>query len=62
MEIKVGTTYRVVITEYEGGVQRIDHSDTKWFTTLTEAEAYKALWEEGGSYGCYWRGNITIFG
>ena len=60
MEAQLGTLYRVVITEYEAGVQRL--ADTKLFTTLESAEYYKALWEKGGSYDCYWRGEITVFG
>ena len=63
MEINSGTLYRVEITEYEAGWgQRMDRADTKYFTTLEEAEAYKAHWEEGGSYELYWKANITKFG
>ena len=63
MEVKPGTLYRVVITEYEAGWgQRVDPSDTKFFTTLAEAQAYKAHWEKGGSYETYWRGEITKIG
>ena len=59
MEVRPGTVYRVEITEYDSGAQRVDPSDTKYFTTLAEAEAYKVHWEEGGSYECYWRAHIT---
>ena len=63
MEVNVGTLYKVVITEYEAGWgQRCDPEDTKFFTTLEEAKAYKARWEEGGSYETYWRGDITKIG
>ena len=42
MEVKPETLYRVEITEYEAGWgQRQDPADTKYFTTLEEAEAYK---------------------
>lgn len=60
MEVHPSTVYRVDVTEYEAGWgQRVDPSDTKYFTTLAEAEAYKAHWEAGGSYECYWRAHIT---
>jgi len=60
MEVKVGTLYKVVITEYEAGWgQRVDPSDTKFFSTLSEAKAYRDRWEEGGSHETYWRGDIT---
>ena len=54
-----GTLYRVVVTEYDGGVQRTDRADTKIFTTMDEAKAYQAQWEHGGSRECYWRAEIT---
>lgn len=57
-EVQLGTLYRVVITEYDSGCQRIDSRDTKIFTTIGEAEAYKALWEQGGNRECYWRAEI----
>jgi len=42
MEVNVGNLYKVVITEYESGWgQRCDPDDTKFFTTLEEAKAYK---------------------
>lgn len=53
-----GPLYRVVITEYEAGVQRVDTNDIKIFTTLEEAIAYKDRWEQGGSPECFWRGEI----
>jgi hypothetical protein len=63
MEVKPGTLYRVEITEYEAGWgQRHDPEDTKFFTTLEEAEAYKAHWEKGDSYEIFWRGEITKIG
>jgi hypothetical protein len=61
-EVKLGTLYRVTVTEYDCGVQRVDPNDTKIFTTLEEATAYKAHWETGGSRECYWRAEIQIFG
>ena len=63
MEAQLGTLYRVVITEYDAGAPvGTGPCDTKLFTTLESAEYYKALWEKGGSYDCYWRGEITVFG
>lgn len=63
MEVNVGTLYKVVITEYEAGWgQRVDPSDTKFFTTLEEAKGYKAHWEEGGTYETFWRAEITKIG
>jgi len=61
-EVMLGTLYRVTVTEYDCGVQRVDPSDTKIFTTLEEAKAYKAHWETGGSRECYWRAEIQQFG
>jgi hypothetical protein len=58
-EVKMGTLYRVVVTEYDDGVQRTDRADTKIFTTMEEANAYKAQWEHGGSRECYWRAEVT---
>jgi len=57
-----GPLYRVEVTEYDEGIQRRDPNDTKIFTTLEEAEKYKAHWEQGGSRECYWRAEITKFG
>ena len=63
MEVKLGTLYRVTITEYERGWgQRVDPSDTKIFTTLEEAEKYAAHWEEGGTPDYFWRANIDKIG
>lgn len=59
MEVRPGTLYRVEITEYDSGAQRVDPADTKYFTTYEEALAYKDRWEEGGCYECYWRAHIT---
>lgn len=56
-EAKFTELYRVTVVEYEAGVQRIDPNDTKLFTTLEEAKAYKAHWD-GGSRECYWRAEI----
>jgi hypothetical protein len=58
-EVKLGTLYKVTVTEYDCGVQRVDENDTKYFTTLEEAEKYKAHWETGGNHGYYWRASIT---
>jgi len=58
-EVKIGTLYKVVIVEYDEGIQRIDDADTKFFTSLEEAKAYAARWEEGGSREFYWRGHVT---
>jgi len=61
MEVKLGTLYCVVVTEYDNGVQHTDRADTKVFTTIEEAMVYKNQWEEGGSRECYWRAEITTF-
>jgi hypothetical protein len=58
-EVKLGTLYKVTVVEYDCGVQRVDSNDTKYFTTLEEAEKYKAHWESGGCRECYWRASIT---
>jgi hypothetical protein len=39
-------------------MKQVGDNDTKYFTTLEEAEKYKAHWETGGSYECFWRANI----
>jgi hypothetical protein len=57
--VMIGTLYKVTVVEYDCGVQRVDPNDTKYFTTLEEAEAYKAHWEKGGSRECYWRAEIV---
>ena len=57
--VEIGTLYKVTVTEYEDGVQRVDPNDTHIYTTLEEAEKYKAHWETGGSRECYWRATIT---
>ena len=65
MEVRPGTMYRVEITEYDSGAQRVYPNDTKIFTTYEEALAYKDHWETGGHwetagrYECYWRAHIT---
>ena len=58
-EIKLSGVYKVIVTEYDSGVQRVDDRDTRFYTTLEEAKAYKAHWETGGSRECYWRAEIT---
>jgi hypothetical protein len=50
------------VTEYECGVQRVDPNDTRFYTTLEEAKAYKAHWETGGDRDCYWRAEIQQVG
>jgi hypothetical protein len=50
--------YRVTITEYDYGAQRVDPSDTKVFTTEAEAKAYADWWENGSTHDCYWRAHI----
>ncbi len=58
-EIRLSGTYKVTITEYERGWgQRTDPEDTKFFTTLEEAKAYAARWEEGGTPDYFWRADI----
>jgi hypothetical protein len=62
-EVRFTDLYRVTVIECEAGYgQRIDPNDTKLFTTLAEAEAYKRHWEEGGSPGCYWWAVIEKIG
>ena len=58
-EVTLGTVYKVSITEHDMGVQRVDPDDTKFFTTLDEAEAYARDVESLGSRECYWRADIT---
>lgn len=55
--VKVSGLYKVTVTEYDCGVQRVDDRDTKFFTTLEEAQAYKAR-ADSGSAECYWRAHI----
>jgi hypothetical protein len=57
MEVKLQTLYKVTVTEYDCGVQRVDPEDTRYFTTLEEAQAYKAR-QDCGSPECYWRAHI----
>jgi hypothetical protein len=58
-EVKMGGIYRVTVTEYERGWgQRTDENDTKYFTTIEEAEAYKEHWETGGTADYFWRATI----
>ena len=56
-EVTLDSLYRVTVTEYDCGVQRVDPRDTKYFTTLEEAKAYKER-QDGGSPECYWRAEI----
>jgi len=62
MRVDPGTLYRVTVTEYDCGVQRVDDRDTRFYTTLEEAEAYKAHWEQRGRRECYWRAEIQQIG
>jgi hypothetical protein len=57
-EVRFSTLYKVTVTEYDCGVQRVDPDDTRYFTTLEEAYTHKARWEIGGSPECYWRVEI----
>ena len=58
-ELKLQGTYRVTVTEYERGWgQRQDDNDTKYFTTLEEAQKYADHWNEGGSPDYFWRARI----
>jgi len=61
-EVKLNGVYKVTVTEYDCGAQRIDPNDTRFYTTLEEAKAYKAHWETGGSRECYWRAEIEQIG
>jgi hypothetical protein len=58
-EVKLNGVYRVTVTEYDCGVQRVDDRDTRFYTTLEEAKAYKDRWETGDSRECYWRAEIS---
>jgi len=59
-EVKLGSLFRVTVTEYERGWgQRVDPNDTKYFTTREEAEQYAKRWEEGGTPDYFWRAEIT---
>ena len=58
-EVKLSGLYKVTVTEYERGWgQRNDPNDNKFFTTLEEAEKYKAHWEADGSPDYFWRASI----
>lgn len=58
-EVKMGSLYRVDVTEYERGWgQRTDPEDTKYFTTLEEAQKYADHWNEGGTPDYFWRARI----
>jgi hypothetical protein len=61
-EVKLNGLYKVTVTEYDCGVQRVDPNDTRFYTTLEEAQAYKAHWETGGNRECYWRAEIQHIG
>ena len=58
MEVKPGSLFKVVVTEFDCGAQRRDPNDTKFFTTIEEAKAYQAHWEKGGNYEIFWRATI----
>lgn len=60
-EVKLNGLYKVMVTEYDCGVQRVDDRDTKFFTTLEEAQEYKKR-QDGGSPECYWRAHIEKVG
>lgn len=57
-EVKLSGLYKVTVTEYDCGAQRFDPDNTRFFTTLEEAEKFKAHQETGGSPECYWRAQI----
>jgi hypothetical protein len=57
-EVKLSGLYKVTVTEYECGVQRVDPDDTRFYTTLEEATAYKAHWEKDGNPEYYFRAEI----
>ena len=57
MEVNLGTLYRVVVTEYDNGAQR--NAGVTFYTTIEEAKAHKAYWEQGGNHECYWLAEIT---
>lgn len=60
MEVKLSGVYKVTVTEYERGWgQRTDPDDTKYFTTLEEAQKYAKHCEQGGSPDYFWRAEIT---
>lgn len=58
VQLNMAGVYRVTVTEYDCGVQRVDPDDTRYFTTEAEAKAYADHWETGGSSECYWRCHI----
>ena len=61
-EVKMGTLYRVDITEHEYGAES-STIDTQYFSTLVEAEDYRANcranWENDGHPASFWRAAIT---
>lgn len=58
-EVKLNGLYKVTVTEYEAGWgQRNCPEETKFFTTLAEAEAY-AKTQNVGSPDIFWRASIT---
>lgn len=57
MRVDVQRLYKVTVTEYDCGVQRVDPDDTRFFTTLEEAQEYKKR-ADGGTPECYWRAYI----
>ena len=57
-EVRLSTLYKVSVTEHGCGVQRFDPDDTKYFTTIEEAEKYAKHWHTAGDRECYWRCTI----
>lgn len=58
-EVKMGTLWRVTVTEYEQGWgQRPCEDETKFFTTKEEAEAYAKTCNTG-TYELFWRATVT---
>ena len=61
-EVKIGTLYKVTVTEYEAGWgQRLCPEETKFFTTRKEAETYAEACNQG-TYEIYWRARIDQIG
>lgn len=59
MEVKVGSLWRVIVTEYDEGVQRVDPEDTKFFTERSEAVAYAEKMTDYSSRSIYWVGHVS---
>ena len=43
MEVKLNGLYKVTVTEYECGVQRVDPNDTRFYTTLAVSYTHLTL-------------------